>query len=62
MYTSLVRIQNSFGFFTSVLFFLGGLVALTDVLAPRTPSGTLKATNVQVYAPPLAPPLGWIQS
>ena len=55
MYNSLVRIQNTFGFFTSVLFFLGGLVALTDVFAPRTPTGTIKASNVQVYVFPRLP-------
>lgn len=49
MYTSLVRIQNTFGFFTTVAFVVAGLIAATDLLAPRAPSaGLLKATNVQV--------------
>ena len=71
MHSSLVRIQNAFGFFTTVAFVVAALIAATDLLAPRTPSvGVLKPTNVQVYvqctmqsntshtppAPPLPPP------
>lgn len=48
MYTSIVRLQNVFGFFTTVAFVIAALVAATDVLAPRAPSGFLKTTNVQV--------------
>lgn len=48
MYTSIVRLQNVFGFFTTVAFVIAGLVAATDFLAPRAPSGSLKTTNVQV--------------
>ncbi|EJT77180.1 hypothetical protein GGTG_07092 [Gaeumannomyces tritici R3-111a-1] len=49
MYNSLVRIQNTFGFFTTVAFVVGMLIAATDVLSARDPSGSLlKATNVQV--------------
>lgn len=49
MYTSIVRIQNTFGFFTTVAFAIAGLIAATDLLAPRTPAaGLLKTTNVQV--------------
>lgn len=48
MYTSIVRLQNVFGFFTTVAFVIGALIAATDFLAPRAPSGFLKTTNVQV--------------
>lgn len=48
MYTSLVRAQNVFGFFTTVAFAVAAFIAATDFLAPRTPSGTIKPTNTQV--------------
>lgn len=48
MYSSIVRLQNTFGFFTTVAFVIAGLIAATDVFAPRAPSGSLKTTNVQV--------------
>lgn len=48
MYSSIVRLQNTFGFFTTVAFVIAGLIAATDVLAPRAPAGSLKTTNVQV--------------
>ncbi|KAK3905317.1 hypothetical protein C8A05DRAFT_41706 [Staphylotrichum tortipilum] len=49
MYSSVVRIQNAFGFFTTVAFAVAAFIAATDLLALRTPSvGVLKTTNVQV--------------
>jgi hypothetical protein len=48
MYNSLTRVQNVFGFFTTVAFVVAGLIAATDLLAPRTPSAGIKPTNVQV--------------
>ncbi len=59
MYSSLVRVQNAFGFFTTVAFAVAALIAASDFLAPRTPSvGVLKTTNVQVCVlSPSAPPL-----
>lgn len=48
MYSSLVRIQNTFGFFTTVAFVVAAFIAATDLLAPRAPSGFLKTTNLQV--------------
>lgn len=49
MYSSIVRLQNTFGFFTTVAFVVAALIASTDFLAPRTPTvGSLKTTNVQV--------------
>lgn len=49
MHSSLVRIQNVFGFFTTVAFTLGALIALSVVVSPQTPSATLSMRNVQVY-------------
>ncbi len=49
MYNVLARAQNTFSFFTSVAFAIAVLIAATDLIAPRAPSGTLKTTNVQVY-------------
>jgi hypothetical protein len=53
MYSSIVRIQNTFGFFTTVAFVVAAIIAASDLFSPRTPSvGVLKTTNVQVYASP----------
>jgi hypothetical protein len=50
MYSSAVRLQNVFGYFTTVVFVVAAFIAASDLLAPRTPSvGILKPTNVQVY-------------
>ncbi|OTB05863.1 hypothetical protein M426DRAFT_126341 [Hypoxylon sp. CI-4A] len=48
MYNSLTRLQNVFGFFTTVAFAIGALIAASDFAAPRTPSASIKMTNVQV--------------
>ncbi|KAK4250351.1 hypothetical protein C7999DRAFT_38657 [Corynascus novoguineensis] len=49
MYSSIVRLQNAFGFFTTVAFVVAAFIAASDLLSPRTPSvGVLKTTNVQV--------------
>ncbi|KXX81368.1 Signal peptidase complex subunit SPC3 [Madurella mycetomatis] len=49
MYSSIVRLQNTFGFFTTVVFAVAAFIAASDLLAPRTPSvGVLKTTNLQV--------------
>lgn len=48
MHSSLVRVQNTFGFFTTVAFVVAALIAFTDLIAPREPSGFIKTTNVQV--------------
>lgn len=49
MHSTFTRVQNVFGFFTTVAFALGAFIAVTDVFAPRTPSASLiKPTNVQV--------------
>lgn len=49
MHSSLVRIQNTFGFFTTVAFVVAAFIALSDFVAPRTPVvRSLKTTNLQV--------------
>ncbi|KAI0196539.1 signal peptidase-like protein [Xylaria flabelliformis] len=48
MYNSLTRLQNVFGFFTTVAFVVGAIIAASDFTAPRTPSASIKPTNVQV--------------
>ncbi|KAH9910077.1 signal peptidase 22 kDa subunit [Xylariomycetidae sp. FL2044] len=48
MYNSLTRVQNVFGFFTTVAFVVAAIIAASDLTAPRTPSAEIKTTNVQV--------------
>lgn len=49
MYSSLVRIQNTFGFFTTVAFVVALFIAASDFVTPRTPTvSVLKTTNLQV--------------
>ncbi|KAA6413139.1 MAG: signal peptidase subunit [Lasallia pustulata] len=48
MHSTLVRAQNVFGFFTTVAFCIGALVALSVVISPQTPSATVELRNVQV--------------
>lgn len=48
MHSSLVRIQNVFGFFTSVAFAVAAAIALSVLLSPQTPSASLELKNVKV--------------
>ncbi|KAK0727929.1 signal peptidase subunit-domain-containing protein [Lasiosphaeria miniovina] len=49
MYSSLVRLQNTFGFFTTVAFVIAAFIAASDFASPRAPSvATLKTTSLQV--------------
>ncbi|KFA54767.1 hypothetical protein S40293_00789 [Stachybotrys chartarum IBT 40293] len=48
MHNSLTRLQNVFGFFTTVAFVFAAFIAATDFYAPRTTSGTIAAQNIQV--------------
>ncbi|KAK3196126.1 hypothetical protein K4F52_000994 [Lecanicillium sp. MT-2017a] len=48
MYNSFTRIQNVFGFFTTVACVLGAFIAATDLFAPRSPSGVIKPDSLQV--------------
>ena len=50
MHNSLNRVQGVFGFFTTVVAFLGGFIALSDFVIDRAPSvGQITPTNLQVY-------------
>lgn len=48
MHSSLVRIQNVFGFFTTVAFAVAAAIALSVVVSPQTPNAKLELRNVQV--------------
>jgi hypothetical protein len=48
MHSTLVRVQNVFGFFTSVAFAVAAAIAVSVVLSPQTPSAKLELRNVQV--------------
>ena len=48
MHSSLVRIQNVFGFFTTVAFTLGLVIALSVVVSHQNPTAELELRNVQV--------------
>ena len=49
MHSALVRVQNVFGFFTTVAFCIAILVALSVTVSPQTPSASVELRNVQVY-------------
>ncbi|KYK61481.1 Signal peptidase subunit family protein [Drechmeria coniospora] len=48
MHSSFTRIQNVFGFFTTVACVFGAFIAATDLFAARNPSGTITPQNIQV--------------
>jgi len=48
MHSSLVRVQNVFGYFTSVAFAVAAAIAVSVLLSPQTPSASLELKNVQV--------------
>ncbi|KAM3513661.1 hypothetical protein MY11210_002672 [Beauveria gryllotalpidicola] len=48
MYNSFNRIQNVFGFFTTVACVFGAFIAATDLFSPREPSGIIAPDNIQV--------------
>lgn len=48
MYSSLVRVQNVFGFFTTVVTVVACLIAATDLLHARTPTASVKPAGLQV--------------
>lgn len=48
MHSTLLRIQNVFGFFTTVAFCIAILVALSVTLTAQDPSARLELRNVQV--------------
>ena len=48
MHSSLVRVQNVFGYFTSVAFAVAAAIAVSVLLSPQSPSASLELKNVQV--------------
>ncbi|KAF1836106.1 signal peptidase 22 kDa subunit [Decorospora gaudefroyi] len=48
MHSTLVRLQNVFGFFTTVAFTVATLIALSSFVSPQTPSANISLRNVQV--------------
>ncbi|KAF2260610.1 signal peptidase 22 kDa subunit [Lojkania enalia] len=48
MHSAVVRVQNVFGFFTTVAFCVAGVIALSSFINPQFPSASVKLRNVQV--------------
>ncbi|OCK82119.1 signal peptidase 22 kDa subunit [Lepidopterella palustris CBS 459.81] len=48
MHSTLVRVQNVFGFFTTVAFSVAAIVALSVIISPQEPSASVRLRNVQV--------------
>ncbi|KAF4555089.1 Signal peptidase subunit-like protein [Elsinoe fawcettii] len=48
MHSSLVRVQNVFGFFTTVAFTVAAAIAITSLIHPQNPSAKLSMSNVSV--------------
>ncbi|PVI00452.1 signal peptidase 22 kDa subunit [Periconia macrospinosa] len=48
MHSVLVRIQNVFGFFTTVAFSVAAVIALSTFIHPQSPSSSISLSNVQV--------------
>lgn len=54
MHSGLVRVQNLFGFATTVAFWVSILIAGTMFLHPQSPTASLQLKNVQVYSMPIS--------
>ncbi|KAJ4993399.1 signal peptidase subunit [Stagonosporopsis vannaccii] len=48
MHSALVRLQNVFGFFTTVAFTVAAVIALSSFISPQTPTADIQLRNVQV--------------
>lgn len=48
MHSSLVRVQNVFGFFTTVAFSVAAVIALSSLIHPQAPAAKLHMSNVSV--------------
>ncbi|KAF2727153.1 signal peptidase 22 kDa subunit [Polyplosphaeria fusca] len=48
MHSTLVRVQNVFGFFTTVAFTVAAVIALSTFIHPQFPSATVQLRNVQI--------------
>lgn len=49
MHSSISRVQNVFGFFTTYAFFVAALTTLSVFLSLERPAAKISVTNVQVY-------------
>jgi hypothetical protein len=48
MHSALVRVQNLFGFATTVAFWISAFITVTMFLHPQAPAASLQLRNVQV--------------
>jgi hypothetical protein len=48
MHSALVRLQNVFGFFTTVAFSVAIVIALSSFVTPQSPNASIEVRNVQV--------------
>ena len=48
MHSALVRLQNVFGFFTTVAFTVAAVIALSSFVSPQSPNANIQLRNVQV--------------
>jgi len=48
MHSALVRLQNVFGFFTTVAFSVAAVIALSSFVSPQAPNARIQPLNVQV--------------
>ncbi|KAI9787311.1 MAG: hypothetical protein M1816_007659 [Peltula sp. TS41687] len=48
MHSTLVRAQNVFGFFTTIIFVVSALIASSVLFIPQSPSASINLRNVQV--------------
>ncbi|EMD92386.1 hypothetical protein COCC4DRAFT_57941 [Bipolaris maydis ATCC 48331] len=48
MHSTLVRLQNAFGFFTTVAFTVATVIALSSLITPQNPTASISLRNVQV--------------
>jgi hypothetical protein len=48
MHSTLVRLQNVFGFFTTVAFTVASIIALSSFVSPQNPTASISLRNVQV--------------
>lgn len=48
MHSALVRLQNVFGFFTTVAFTVAAVIALSSFVSPQNPTASIQLRNVQV--------------
>lgn len=52
MYSSLVRVQNVFSFFTAATLFIAALIVLSSALSSASPTATIDVRKFRVYGTP----------